>query len=323
MTEKRIGSPITIKEITKKLIRPYAAITFFNPAVLIGLDELDLYLTDWNDSKNVQFARGLAGNFKILAKSIKVHSDHQLEGLYPELRRFLQMAMRIRSNRTEYSHVELQLALTQIQMFVADHGANIQKIRNIGSSITIFAEKVKVHCNDLEDNEEIQGLFQTVTESIKSWIPKYKQQLSEEEKFMSPWIPRIAANKVDEIKLVKGIIDSNREGILRFQFGFVVSKLVESGEWMCSIKQDQYTRNETLAAYIRCFQMTSTVEEYRSILKLIPKHIPQAIWSDLKLYGLDQPGSFRFSNSTAEAHISDVCAHNVTCAESNDQCRIL
>merc|ERR1719295_1935537 len=64
--DNKDSSPITIKEITKKLIRPYAAITFFHPAVLIGLDELSLYLTDWTDSKSVAYARGLQVSFLIL-----------------------------------------------------------------------------------------------------------------------------------------------------------------------------------------------------------------------------------------------------------------
>jgi len=317
--------PISIKEITKKLIRPYAAITFFHPAVLIALDELDLYLTDWNDCKTAQYARGLVGTFRLLARSIKVHTDHQMNGLYPEIRTYLEIMRRRRSNHQQHSKVEMQLALTQIQMFMAEHDTNIQYLRNIGECITVFAEKVKEDGIDLEDNEEVERLFQNVTESIKSWIPKYKQQISEETEFLKPWIPKIAANKVDEIKLVKGIIDSNREGILRFQFGFVVSKLVTSGDWTCTIKKDQYTRNETLAAYIRCFQMTSTEEEYQKILKLIPNYIPKDIWTELKLYGLDQPGSFRFSQTKVEAHITNVCSQNVTCVHTNDNepCRIL
>jgi len=315
---------IVIKEITKKLIRPYAAITFFHPAVLIALDELSLFLTDWAESKSVQFARGLQGTFLVLARSIKVHTDHQREGLYPEIQHFLQNANRVRGKSLDFKMMEIQLALSQIRMFVAEHGSNIQRIRNIGECVTIFTEKVKVNRHALEGNEEIAEMFQTITESIKSWVPKYKQQLLEEEEFLKPWISHIAANKVDEIKLVKEIIDSNREGIIRYQFGFVVSKLVASGEWTCSIKEDNYTRNETLAAYIRCFQMASTEAEYQAILDQIPKHIPKGIWEDLKLYGLDQPGSFRISKVTEDAHINNMCGHAVTCSDDmDDKCRIL
>jgi len=318
------GEMTETKESTKKLIRPYAAILFFSRAIHIALDELSLIVTDWVDSTDpVQYARGLRSMFNETARSIKVHTDHQIRGLYPEIQCFIEDTMSSRHLRMP-SDVELQLSLARIPMLAKEHCANIQRIRDIQDSIVLFAEKVKANRDDLDENEEIQSLFERITESIKSWICCYKEHLEEEDKFLRRWIGTLRQNKVDEIKLVKSIIDANRDLVLRHQFGFIVSKLVVSEDWMCWSTNHQYTRNETLAAYIRSLQMLSTEEEYSKILSMIPKHIPNDIWCDLKRYDIDLggPGSFRYAQGTTETKIADVCSQNVACYSNDEQCLI-
>lgn len=302
------------KPISKKLIQPFAVITFFYTPARVALDELSEYLTEWETKKDRASAQGLYASFGILARATKIHAYHQIEGLYPEIKCFLENQLGLYQRNRKYSETELNEALLRTSHFMEGHHKNIQMIGRNANCIAAFVKKVEQNRYvEMDQDPEIEEIYETVSLSVKWWIDYYRQLLVDEETFISPLLSNIATNKIHEIKIVKGIVELNRDEIVLYQFGFIVSKMMKytaKHEWKCpeSVEKGyEYTTNEILAAYIRCLQMVSTEDEYQEILDIIPKHIQSEMWEDLMLYGLNEPGLFRYTRTPTHWSIADTC----------------
>ena len=317
------------KPISKKLIRPFAVITFFYNAARVALDELTEYLKAWETEKDRGAAQGLYASFGILARAIKIHTDHEIEGLYPEIKDFLENQSRMRRRNRKYTALQIKSALLKLSHFVEGHHKNIQMIGRNANCIAAFVKKVEQNRYiELDQDPEIEEIYETVSQSVTSWIQFYRQHLVDEEQFISPLLSNIAKNKINEIKIVKGIVELNREEIVKYQFGFTVTKLIQhpaNPRWVCpeSVEKGyEYTTNEILAAYIRCLQMVSTVEEYAEILRIIPKYISPEIWDDLKSYRLGEPGLFRYTSGPTHWNVGGNCLES-TCHDKETICTLM
>ena len=308
--------------LTKKLLQPFAAITFFYEAARITLDELDLHLTDWKDTKDRAASHGLYGTFRALARCSEIHTEHVVNGLFPEIKEFLNDQLR-RRHLAEAEETKLNSALSAMPALAAEHVQNKAMSDTIKQHIARFVSKVEQNKENLSDDEETENLFQTVTEAVKPWMRSYQHWMIKEEQFLASWIGKLAQDKIDEIKLVRAIIDSNRDEILQHQFAFIVSKLSLAEDWTCPISAHQYTEHEVLAACIGALQVTSTDQEYQCFLDLIPKHIPLDVWQQLKQYGLHQKGTFRYSVQVARTSLAGTCVQNVSCSRMDSICSIL
>ena len=104
----------------------------------------------------------------------------------------------------------------------------------------------------------------------------------------------IASNKVQAIRLVKGILDANRHLIIRYQFAFTITKLARCTDWICPISKYHYIENEALVTYIHSFRLTCTPDEYQPLMNIMTDCLQPEICEELKSYGLYDPGSFRY-----------------------------
>ena len=314
------------KPLTKKLLQPFAAITFFYEAARIALDELDLLLTNWNDTKDGTAALALCDSFRVLARSSAIHSEHVVDGLFPEIKELLNDRLRQRK-LSETEKTELTAALSAMRALVAKHTQSNGTAHTIEQHCTRFVSTA-------EQNKEIKEnvtMFETVSEEMKPWMTLFRQRMRAEVQFLALWLNELAQDKIDEIKVVRAIIDSNREEIVRDEFAFIVRKLSlcsESAHWTCPFSHFRFSRTELLAAYVGALQLTSTAHEYQCFLRLAPHCLPSEEsdeWQQLSQYGLHQPGTFRYSAQVARSSLVDSCVHNGTCSqmESNSVCRLL
>ena len=294
------------KKLSKHLIRPFAQITFFNQAVRIAFDDLNQQLTEWNDTKDPLIPSKIYDSFDILIKSISLHKqEHCINGLYPEIESTITNKLNDKQFE-QFTKTQLEDALSTLSSIIEQQDKDTQLIKQVKKTIAQFASKIEKNKNKKFD-DKIDELFNTMSDSIQSWMKSHQELLQKEEQFLSPLIDSIADNKVNEIRIVKGITAGTHDLILEYQFKFNISKLVKCHDWICPITKQPYIGNETLAAYIYSFQLTNTVEEYESIRELSENNIPETIWEDLKLYGLNNPGLFRYRNSTVTQTSVECC----------------
>ena len=300
------------KQLSKNLIHPFAAITFFHQAVRIGINDINKQLTDYNKTKDPLLPSKIYKSFEHLFICIDIHKEHDIDGLFPEIESSItnQLHNKIFDNTNFKNETELNQSLNELSQIIEKHNKDSKLIKQLKQLILVFVDKVEKN----ETDQDIDKLFKPLLNSIKIWIDYHLNLLQQEDNFLSSLIDHITDNKLDQIRMIKGILDGTLHLIIKHQLRFTISKLSKCNDWICPINKQHYVDNQVLAIYIHSLQLTSTEEEYETICLKIKQYLSSEAWAELKLYGLDNPGLFRYRKTIIRETSADFyCFEDLPC----------
>ena len=282
------------KQLPKDLIHSFAALTFFHQAIRIALDDINDQLLSYKKTEDPLLPSKIYKYFEDLCICIDLHKEHDLDGLFPEIESSItnQINDRIFEHQNEE---ELNESLTKLSEIIEKHNKDSELITQVKYLMVAFVDKVEDNANKLD---EIQLSFETLSNSFETWMDYHLVLLHQEDAFLADVIDHIAENKIAEMRIIKGILDGTFHLILQYQLQFTVSKLSKCADWICPINKQCYVDNQALATYIHSLRLICTEEEYESVRKQIQGIVSAEIWEEMKLYGLDKPGLFRYRKTT-------------------------